>query len=53
MDIQKNERKKENEKKKEMMVLTCNPSAQEAEAAGWWTGSQPGLHNKFELSSKY
>lgn len=22
-------------KKKEMMVLTCNPSAQEAEAAGW------------------
>lgn len=45
--------RKKMKKKKEMMVLTCNPSAQEAKAAGWGTGSQPGLHNKFELSPKY
>lgn len=34
MDIQKKMKERKKMKKKEMMVLTCNPSAQEAKAAG-------------------
>jgi hypothetical protein len=35
-----------------MVVYTCNPSTQEAEARGSHVGSQPGIHSKTSVSKQ-